>query len=137
MRVNVLDGLGPVGSRPVADEVERVEPGDGDRADSTAPGPGKASGLSPVFLAYVVGPVALVVLVVLLHFNLVAGSIWAYVGVIIGSALLALVVERWDDAPPGSIRLHARVALHVAATASVVYMSGWGPALGMAFAFSA
>ncbi len=93
--------------------------------------------MSPAILAYVVGPVALVVLVVMLHFDLVAGSIWPYAGVIVGSALLGLLVERWHDTPPGSLRLHLRVALHVSAVTSVVYMSGWGPALGMAFAFSA
>ena len=41
------------------------------------------------------------------------------------------------DAAPGSWRLHVRVAFHVAQVTAVIYLSGWGPALGMAFAFSA
>jgi diguanylate cyclase (GGDEF)-like protein/PAS domain S-box-containing protein len=135
--VNGLDGLGAVGSRSLASDIERREPDEAGGADTGAPPLAKASGLSPALLAYGVGPIALVVLMVLLHFNLVAGSIWGYVGAIVGSALLGLLAERWADAGPGSLRLHARVALHVAATTSVVYMSGWGPALGMAFAFSA
>jgi diguanylate cyclase (GGDEF)-like protein len=32
--------------------------------------------------------------------------------------------------------MHARVAVHVAGVTSVVYLCGWGPALGMAYAFS-
>jgi diguanylate cyclase len=89
-------------------------------------------------LAYVVGPVALVLLVVLRQLRLVAGvPIWAYAGAILGTAALGLLIESWADAGPGTLRLHARVALHVAAVTSVIYMSGWGPALGMAYAFSA
>lgn len=135
--MNGLDGLGAVGSRPLEPDIEDLDSGDGAGADTNAPGPGTSAGLSPAILAYVVGPVALVVLGVMLHYDLVAGSIWPYVGVIVGSALLGLLVERWDDTPPGSLRLHLRVVLHVSAVTSVVYMSGWGPALGMAFAFSA
>lgn len=102
-------------------------------ARAVAPG-----GLSPGFLAYVVGPIALLVLLVLRHFGLVAKvSVWAYVGAIVGAQVSGRLVERWPDAPRGSLRLHVRVFVHVAAVTSVVYMSGWGPALGMAFAFSA
>jgi PAS domain-containing protein len=135
--VNGLDGLGPVGSRPVAAESEAVEPGGVDRAHRAAPAAGGAIGLSPAFVAYGVGPIALLVLWAGLHYNLVAGTMWGYVAAIGGSALLGLLVDRWSDTGPGTIRLHARVAMHVAVTTSVVYMSGWGPALGMAFAFSA
>jgi diguanylate cyclase (GGDEF)-like protein/PAS domain S-box-containing protein len=95
-------------------------------------------GLSPGFLAYVVGPIAFLVLLVLRHFGLVAKvSVWAYAGAIVGAQISGRLVERWPDAPPGSLRLHVRVVVHVAAVTTVVYMSGWGPALGMAFAFSA
>ena len=131
------DGLGPTRAEPYGSAAERSD-AEGDEPGWTAPQEVKTSGLSPAFLAYVVGPVALVVLVILRHYGLVARvSLWAYAGAILGSALLALMVERWADAPPGTLRLHVRVALHVAAVTSVVYMSGWGPALGMAFAFSA
>jgi diguanylate cyclase (GGDEF)-like protein/PAS domain S-box-containing protein len=89
-------------------------------------------------LSFVVGPVALVLLLVLRHFGLVARvSVWAYAGAIVGAQVSGRLVERWPDAPPGSLRLHVRVVVHVAAVTSVIYMSGWGPALGMAFAFTA
>jgi len=89
-------------------------------------------------LAFVVGPIALVLLLVVRHFGLVAKvSPWAYVGAIAGAQITGRLVERWPDAPRGSLRLHVRVAVHMAAVMAVLYMSGWGPALGMAFAFTA
>jgi diguanylate cyclase (GGDEF)-like protein/PAS domain S-box-containing protein len=77
-------------------------------------------------------------LVVLLHFGLVARvPLWAYVGAIASVQVFGRLADRWYDARPGRLRLHVRVLLHVVAVASVIYMSGWGPVLGMAFAFSA
>jgi diguanylate cyclase (GGDEF)-like protein/PAS domain S-box-containing protein len=94
--------------------------------------------LSPRFVAYAVGPIALAMLVVLRHFGLVANvPLWAYLVAIGSVQVLGRLTDRWPDAPPGTLRLHVRVVLHVASVASVIYMSGWGPVLGMAFAFSA
>jgi diguanylate cyclase (GGDEF)-like protein/PAS domain S-box-containing protein len=95
-------------------------------------------GLSPTLLAYVVGPVAFLLLLVLRHFGLVARAPgWAYAAAILGPQPVSGLLERWRDAPPGSWRLQVRVAFHVAQVTAVIYLSGWGPALGMAFAFSA
>ena len=107
-------------------------------AGTVAPSADATSSLSPVLLAYGVGPVALVLLLVLRHFELVANApVWLYAAVIFVPQGLSQLLERWKDARPGSWRLHVRVAVHVAAVTSVIYLSGWGPALGMAFAFSA
>ncbi len=106
-------------------------------ADPAAPPPAPGR-LSPAVLAYVVGPIALALLLILRHFGLVARvPAWAYVAAIVGSQATSRIVERWRDVSPRSLRLHVRVATHVAAVTTVIYMSGWGPALGMAFAFSA
>ncbi len=95
-------------------------------------------GLSPVLLAYVVGPIALLFLLVLRHFGLVARAPgWAYAAVVVAPQPVSGLLERWRDAAPGSWRLQVRVAFHVAQVTAVIYLSGWGPALGMAFAFSA
>jgi diguanylate cyclase (GGDEF)-like protein/PAS domain S-box-containing protein len=110
---------------------------DGVGADVSAEPSGRPTGLSPASLAYIMGPIALVGLIVLVHYQLVAGEVWIYTLAILGSALLGRLAERWTDAPPGSLRLHARVALHVSVATSVIYMSGWGPAVGMVYAFSA
>ena len=89
-------------------------------------------------LAYVVGPLALGLLVVFRYFGLVARApIWAYLIAIGGSALASMAVEPWHSAPAGSVKLHTRLAIHVLAVTAVIYMSGWGPALGMAYAFVA
>jgi diguanylate cyclase (GGDEF)-like protein len=101
-------------------------------------GAAEAESLSPLVLAYVVGPLALVVLLVFRHFGLVAHlPIWAYVAAIIGSGLFSVIVEPWHSAPAGSIRFQARLAIHILAVTTVIYMVGWGPALGMAYAFVA
>ena len=48
-----------------------------------------------------------------------------------------MLVEPWHSAPAGSVKLNARMAIHILAVTAVIYMSGWGPALGMAYAFVA
>ena len=80
---------------------------DGVEAGAVAAPSGLPTGLSPNFLAYVVGPVALVVLVVLRPLRARRRTRFGLRGVIIGTALLGLLAERWADAPRGSVRLHA------------------------------
>jgi diguanylate cyclase (GGDEF)-like protein len=95
-------------------------------------------GLSPVVLAYVVGPVALVLVAVFRQYGLIARlPIWSYAAVVVGTAVVSAPLERWRDAPAGSLKLHARIGFHVAGVAVAIYMTGWGPVLGMAFAFVA
>ena len=87
---------------------------------------------------YAVGPVALVMLLIMRHFKLVADiPLWAYASAILGSAVINKQTERWTGLERGTWRLHVRVALHVAAVTATIYLSGWGPALGMAYMFSA
>ncbi len=98
---------------------------------------GEAS-LSPLVLAYVVGPLALGLLVVFRSFGLIARlPFWAYLAAIAGAALASVLVEPWHSAPAGSPKLHIRMAIHILAVTGVIYMTGWGPALGMAYAFVA
>jgi len=101
-------------------------------------GSGDGKSLSPVLLSYVVGPLAFGVLMVFRAFGLVADlPAWAYLLAIIGPSVVSIIVEPWHTAPPGSFRFHFRVGLHVAHVTLVIYMTGWGPALGMAYAFVA
>jgi diguanylate cyclase (GGDEF)-like protein/PAS domain S-box-containing protein len=102
-----------------------------------ASGTPATTGVSPAFLAYVVGPMALVMWLVLRHFDLVADvPVWLFAGAVGCSAVTSRLVER-IPAPVGSARFHVRIVVHVVAVTCAVYLSGWGPALGMAFAFSA
>ncbi len=99
---------------------------------------GHAGVLSAAALSYVVGPLALAFLLGFRYFGLVANvPAWTYAVAIGGSMGSSRVVERWPACPRGSWRLHVRVVVHVAGVVAVIYLCGWGPALGMAFAFSA
>jgi len=97
-----------------------------------------SSGLSPKAFVYGVGAMALVVLVVFRQLGFVARlPAWMYVTVIGTSCLCSLLVEPLGGSPNGSFRLHLRLNVHLVAVTVVIYMSGWGPALGMAFVFVA
>ncbi len=109
-------------------------------ADAAQPAAGRETGtsLAPSVLAYGVGPVALGVLVVFRNFGLVADApIWLYATTIVGAAVVSKLVERWHRDDTGTVARHLRVIVHVAGVTSVIYLSGWGPALGMAYTFSA
>jgi diguanylate cyclase (GGDEF)-like protein len=97
-----------------------------------------STSLAPNVIAYAVGPLALAVLLTFRHFRLVAHApVWLYAVTLVGSGVVSRIVEKWRYSRPGSLRLHVRVVVHVLAVTSVIYLSGWGPALGMAYTFSA
>jgi diguanylate cyclase (GGDEF)-like protein len=111
---------------------------DGTRALEPQRPAAASTSLAPAVLAYAVNPFALAVLLVFRHYGLVAHEpVWAYVAVVVGSGVVSKIVERWRDSRPGSLSVHIRVVVHVMAVTSVIYLSGWGPALGMAYTFSA
>ena len=101
--------------------------------------PEASRSLSPRLLVFaVVLPMALVVVIALRALDLIAGApIWAYLAAILGTALSSRLVEPWSAAGPGTAKMHARIAVHVAGVTSVIYLTGWGPGLGMAYAFTA
>ena len=85
----------------------------GGAATAHADAPPTSRSLSPTVLGYVVGPVALAILLVFRHYGLIARlPVWAYLLALLGSAALSAVVEPWYRAPPGSLKLYARVAVH-------------------------
>jgi len=96
------------------------------------------SRIDPSLLAYLMGPAALVPILVLRRFGLVAHEpVWLWLSVFavipLGSILLEVLYRRRQSPR----RLHARVAFHVAAVTVVIYLSGWGPVLTAAYAFVA
>jgi diguanylate cyclase (GGDEF)-like protein/PAS domain S-box-containing protein len=96
------------------------------------------NGMSPVVQMYALGPIAIVLWLMLRHFALVAFvPFWTYAGAIVSSQVLSRLTEPWSTARTGSVRFHARIVSHVASVTVALYLTGWGPALGMAFAFSA
>ena len=77
-------------------------------------------------------------LVVARKYGIVADEpLWAYALAIGGSSLLSKRLDRWIDAPRGSWRLHVRVFVHALTVMTVIYLTGWGPALGVCFVYAA
>ena len=81
-------------------------------------------------------PLAFGAVVILRHFGYVARlPLWAYLAVLALAPATSVFVEPWRDAKPGSVRLHVRVFIHVTAVTAVIYMTGWGPVVLVAYAF--
>ncbi len=96
------------------------------------------SRLNPTFLAYLMGPVALVVILLLVRLGAVAReSAWVWVGVFIAVPASSVVVDQLYKANPSVLRLNLRVAVQAAGVTAVIYLTGWGPVLSGAFAFLA
>jgi diguanylate cyclase (GGDEF)-like protein/PAS domain S-box-containing protein len=94
--------------------------------------------LGPELLAYLVGPPACVFILILMRFDLIAHeSAWLWLGVFIAIPAFSSIVDHAYRAHPSMFRLQVRVAVHAAAVTTVIYLTGWGPALSVAFAFIA
>ena len=94
--------------------------------------------LNPYLISYLMGPAALVAILVLQHLGYVAESpVWVWLAVFVAIPCGSGALEVWYRRDPSPRRLHARVAWHAAAVTTVIYLSGWGPVLVGAFAFVA
>jgi diguanylate cyclase (GGDEF)-like protein/PAS domain S-box-containing protein len=95
-------------------------------------------GMNPAILAYLMGPAALVAILLLMRFGVVAREpTWLWVAVFIAIPLTSLMGDLLYSRHPTRLCLNARVAIQVAAVTVVIYLSGWGPVLSGAFAFLA
>ena len=107
-----------------------------DARDARSPAAGLSWSLT--LLLYTVQALALAVVLVMRQFELVANEPWwAYGAAIVGSSVVNPKLDRWIDAPRGSWRLHVRVFMHALTVMSVIYLTGWGPALGVCFVYAA
>ncbi len=94
--------------------------------------------VSPVALGYLIGPIALVAILVLMHFGLVVRQpTWLWIVVFALIPATSLMVDYLYRRQPSETVLNIRVAQNVAAVTIVIYLSGWGPVLVLAFAFVA
>jgi len=94
--------------------------------------------VSPTVLGYLVGPIALVVILVLMHFGLVTREPWwLWIGVFAIVPTTGALVDHVCRRRPTRAWIHIRVVQNVAAVTAVIYLSGWGPVLVLAFAFVA
>ncbi|HEY5385523.1 MAG TPA: hypothetical protein VIJ56_09825, partial [Acidimicrobiales bacterium] len=94
--------------------------------------------VSPVALGYLIGPLALVVILVLMHFGVVVREpTWLWIAVFTLVPTTSMMIDHLYRLRPSAAMLNLRVAQNVAAVAVVTYLSGWGPVLVLAFAFVA
>lgn len=94
--------------------------------------------LNPAYLAYLIGPVALVVVLLLMHFGYVAREpVWLWVVVFAAVPVTSFAVDRIYVADPKRATLNVRVGVQAAGVTVVIYLTGWGPVLWGAFAFLA
>jgi len=97
---------------------------------------GRLPKLSPAVLAYLIGPIAFVVVLLLMKFHLVAReSGWLWLAIFVATPLVSFVCNRFYLQAPTPRRLNLRIAGSAAAVTVVIYLTGWGSVLVLAFAF--
>ncbi len=120
-----------------SEEDEPVGPSDGQDVGSSAPDLSRPR-LNPTFLAYFMGPVALLVILLLVHVGAAAReSAWVWVAVFVAVPATSLLVNHIYTVRPTPLRLHLRVGTQAAGVTAVIYLTGWGPVLSGAYAFLA
>ena len=89
-------------------------------------------------LGYLIGPIALVLILLLMHFGLVVRQpAWLWIAVFAFVPTTSLMVDQFCRRRPSDASINVRVAQNVAAVTIVIYLTGWGPVLVLAFAFVA
>ncbi|MDE3087292.1 MAG: GGDEF domain-containing protein, partial [Acidobacteriota bacterium] len=92
----------------------------------------------PRLIQYLMGPPALLTLLAIGHFDLIARrSAWEWVAVFAAIPSLSLLVDELRNRHPTRLVAGVRLGVHVAAVTTVIYLSGWGPVLVGGFAFVA
>jgi diguanylate cyclase (GGDEF)-like protein/PAS domain S-box-containing protein len=94
--------------------------------------------VSPVALGYLMGPVAFVVIILMTHLGLVVRQPdWLWIAVFALIPTTSLMVDNLCRRRSSNTFINIRVAQNVAAVTGVIYLTGWGPVLVVAFAFVA
>ncbi len=106
--------------------------------DTPAPTPAPTRRISASLVGYAMGPAALLLILVLRGYGLVADEpAWLWVAVFVVVPATSVLADLAYRQRPSTARLQTRVALHCAAVTLVIYLSGWGPVLIGAYAFVA
>ncbi len=94
--------------------------------------------MSPKLLAYGIAPAALALILPLMHLGVIARRpAWLWIGVFVVMAITSAVVDHLYARNPSRHRLHVRIAQNAAAVTTVIYLTGWGPVLVLAYVFVA
>ena len=94
--------------------------------------------LDPTTLGYLIGPIAFVAILLLMHFGfIVRVSAWVWLGIFVAVPVCNLAADRAYARQPSRVTFHLRVAVQIATVTAVLYLTGWGPVLWGAYAFVA
>jgi len=94
--------------------------------------------LSPAVLSYGIGPLAFVLLLFLMHFEVVAHEpLWLWVVVFVMAPATSAATDYLCKQKPTRCSLQIRAAQNVIVVTTVTYLTGWGPVLVLAYAFLA
>ncbi len=94
--------------------------------------------IDPALLGYLMGPLALLVILVLMHFDYVVHeSAWVWLVVFLIIPTSNFVVDHVYELNMTAATLNLRIVVQVAAVTAVIYLTGWGPVLWGAYAFIA
>jgi len=86
--------------------------------------------LTPRVFSYLVGPMALGIILLLRHYGAVATEPpWAWVAVFVAVPVGSVAIELLVRRHPTAFWQHVQVAGNAAAVTVVIYMTGWGPCL--------
>ena len=92
----------------------------------------------PGVLAYLIGPPALLLVLVLEHFKLIAThSMWLWLAVFLATPLVNLMADLAYRQNPNELRSNVQLAAQVVTITAVIYLTGWGPVLIAAYSFGA
>ncbi len=118
---------------------EAVEDGSPSFGASASRGePTWLSRVSPMALGYLIGPIALVVILLMMHYGLVIRqSVWLWIAVFALIPTTSLMADQLSRRRPSASSTNIRIAQNAAAVTVVIYLTGWGPVLVLAFAFVA
>jgi hypothetical protein len=75
--------------------------------------------IGPTYLAYLMGPIALVAVLLLMHFGaIVREPTWVWIAVFVAVPLSSFLADALNRAHPSVVTLHMRIAMHAAAVAT-------------------
>ncbi len=122
-----------VGRSAIEDQRASIEPEDARPVSN-----GRSNWINPKLLAYLMGPISLIVIFLLMRFGVAAQeSPWLWLGVFIAVPIVNLEVDHLCGARKSRLHLNIRIAVQASALTLVIYLTGWGPVLWGAYAFLA
>ncbi|MHB1517666.1 MAG: putative bifunctional diguanylate cyclase/phosphodiesterase [Acidimicrobiales bacterium] len=122
-----------VGRSAIEDQLASIDP-----KEARPLRTGRSTWVNPKLLAYLMGPISLIVILLLVQFGIAAHeSPWLWLGVFIAVPIVNLEVDHLCGGRKSRLHLNIRIAVQASSLTLVIYLTGWGPVLWGAYAFLA